>query len=83
MFEECAIDVVVRWISIYEPVEKESVEWKTPVLWRRSELMVFPDARVFQRMAGLLVCVEVVLRPCRIVVVRGRKGCEASKHDYQ
>lgn len=46
MFEEGAIDIVVGWITVDESIEKEGVERKAPILWRSSEVMVLPCARV-------------------------------------
>jgi len=34
VFPSCAVNVVVTWVAVYEPVEHDSIEWKAPVVWR-------------------------------------------------
>ena len=70
MFEECAINVVVRGISIDESVKEQCIEREAPVLRRRSVFVVCPFSRVFQRVDCLLISIQIVVHPCRIVVVR-------------
>lgn len=46
MLEVRAVDVVVVGVAINKPIQHNRVEWKAPVLWRRSVSVTTPFSRV-------------------------------------
>ena len=62
MFKHGAIDIVVRWISIDELVQKQSIEWHSPVQRTRKVGVILPGAVVVCDIDCGLVLVEVVVK---------------------
>ena len=56
-----SIDVIICGIAVGKPVEKECIERKPPVGWRRKVCVVRSFCRVVERVDGLLILVEIVV----------------------
>lgn len=76
MFKQSAVDVIVGRVAVDEAIEKESIERKAPVLWRRSEGVVLPFSAVVKRMDSVLVGVQVVV-DITFIVTKGSAPREA------
>lgn len=60
LLEECAVGVVVGWVSIDPTIQKQRVEWEPPILWRWHILVSLPFSPIVERVVCRGIGVEVV-----------------------
>jgi hypothetical protein len=61
MFEGCAVDVVVGWITVNKLVKEKGVEGHSPVGWTWMKAVVIPDSIIVKNIDSGFVLVKIVL----------------------
>ena len=61
MLKQGSINVIVGWVAIDELVEKQSIEWDSPIRWTWEESMVVPDSVIIRYIDSSLVLIEIIV----------------------
>lgn len=79
LLKNSAIGVIIGRVGVHKSVQKECVEWKSPILRRRMEVVVLPFTPIVERMYSILLLIEIVVDKLWIISQSSGAGNKESR----